>query len=512
MVTEVIGAGINGIDSYIVKVEVDISDGLPVFELIGLLNSEVREAKERVKVSLKNCGIYMEPKRITINLSPANIRKEGTGYDLPIAIGMLAGLGYVSKTSLENILFVGEIGLNGEIKYIKGVLPITMEAQKRGISTVIVPKGNAKEAAIVKGMKVVGVRHIEELMKYLNSENKDELIPPTTADIDDYLQSDFYNLPDFKDVSGQEAAKRGLEIAAAGFHNVLMIGPPGAGKSMMAKRLPSIMPKMTLKECLEVTKIYSVCGLLESDKPLISTRPFCSPHHTASYSSMTGGGNSPRPGLISRSHKGVLFLDEVVHFSSATLEILRQPIEDKVIQVTRANWNQTFPADFMLIAAMNPCPCGMYPDLNKCNCTPDKIRHYIGKISGPILDRIDLCIETSKVEIKDINREGSLSSEVMREQVLKAIDAQKERYKGTDIVFNSSLSAGNIDEYIVLGKKEKSLMEKVYNKLGLSARGYHRILKVARTIADIDGSKDVECKHLLEAVCYRGVEDKYFNI
>ena len=226
MVTEVIGAGINGIDSYIVKVEVDISDGLPIFELIGLLNSEVREAKERVKVSLKNCGIYMEPKRITINLSPANIRKEGTGYDLPIAIGMLAGLGYVSKTSLENILFVGEIGLNGEIKYIKGVLPITMEAQKRGISTVIVPKGNAKEAAIVKGMKVVGVRHIEELMKYLNSENKDELIPPTTADIDDYLQSDFYNLPDFKDVSGQEAAKRGLEIAAAGFHNVLMIGPP----------------------------------------------------------------------------------------------------------------------------------------------------------------------------------------------------------------------------------------------------------------------------------------------
>ncbi len=512
MVTEVIGAGINGIDSYIVKVEVDISDGLPIFELIGLLNSEVREAKERVKVSLKNSGIYMEPRRITINLSPANIRKEGTGYDLPIAVGILAGLGYVATSCLDNILFAGEIGLNGEIKYIKGILPITMEAKKRGITTVIIPKDNAKEAAIVKGIKVVGASNINELIKYLSSDDKDNVIRPTKADIEDYLQNEYYNLLDFKDVSGQESAKRGLEIAAAGFHNVLMIGPPGAGKSMMAKRLPSILPKMTLNECLEVTKIYSVCGLLETDKPLISTRPFCSPHHTASYSSMTGGGNLPKPGLISRSHKGVLFLDEVVHFSSATLEILRQPIEDKVIQVTRANWNQTFPADFMLVAAMNPCPCGMYPDLDKCNCTPDKIRNYIGKISGPILDRIDLCIETSRIEIKDINREGSLISEDMREKVLKAIEAQKERYRGTDIVFNSSLTAGNIDEYIDLGKKEKALMEKVYNKLGLSARGYHRILKVARTIADIDGSKDVECKHLLEAVCYRGVEDKYFNI
>lgn len=511
MYCTITSGGLSGVHAYLVGVEVDIAPGLPGFCMVGSLSGEVRESKERVLVALKNAGLTIPPTHITVNLSPADRRKEGTAFDLPIAVGMLQAMGYFPEESVKDILFVGELGLDGEIKKARGVLPLVREAAASGIRECIVPRANVLEGAVIPGITVRGAGTIGEVLLFLQkkADAGDMILPPVTLDREELLaeREDHWQY-DFSEVSGQEPARRAAEIAAAGFHNLLMTGPPGAGKSMIARRIPGILPPLTIEESLEVTSIVSVAGLLGEDQALVTKRPFQNPHHTISIPALTGGSLTPRPGIISLAHRGVLFLDELPEFKRDTLDSMRQPLEEHEVHISRVNGNVTYPADFMLVCAMNPCPCGYYPDLGRCRCTPAQVKKYMGRISGPILDRIDLCVELQPVDIGKLCASSeSESSLIIRERVLRARQIQEERFRGTAKRFNSDMDNGDIGKWCSLGTEEKKYMERIYSSLKLSARAYHRLLKVARTIADLAGEERIRTEHLLEAACYRPAQE-----
>lgn len=513
MFTQINSAGIHGMEGFLVSVEADVSNGLPGFSISGQLALEVREAQERVRTALKNSNFQLPVKKITVNLSPAGSKKEGTAFDLPIAAAVLGAFGLLEAEKLKDSLLIGELGLDGSVKPVRGVLILVSTAKKLGFRRCFLPVSNVAEGDLIEGIQIAGVKSLKHLQDLLSHDHLEEISreeqQKTISDHKVETNDPF----DFREICGQSVLRRAAEVAAAGRHGLLMCGSAGTGKTMVAKRIPTILPALSWEENIEISKIYSLCGLLPAGQPLLSHRPFRSPHHTISPQGLTGGGKVPKPGELSLASGGVLFLDELPHFSRGAIEALREPLEEHRITISRVSGSYEFPADFLIIGAMNPCPCGFFPDRSRCTCTPMQIQNYLNRLSRPILERFDICVEAAPVtfsELEDQNMENE-DSAAIRSRVEKAVKIQAHRFQGTNVRTNSCMGQREIQSFCKLKGAERRFARRVYEARGMSARGYHRVLKTARTIADLDGEEWIQKEHLSEAFGYRALEERIWG-